>query len=81
MNKREGIPFNGFASVIEMLRYADAAFRDKLLNNVRRRDPQLARRLENELREILARDSQDSRDSRGALERGTRLAQTRNYGH
>ena len=75
-NKREGIPFNGFNSVLEMLRYADAAFRDKLLNNVRRRDPHLARRLETELREILARE-----DGRGALERSQRMAQTRNYGH
>ncbi|MGZ3650618.1 MAG: hypothetical protein ACXWR1_05960 [Bdellovibrionota bacterium] len=75
-NKREGIPFNGFQSVIEMLRHADVAFRDKLLTNVRRRDPQLARRLESELREWIARD-----DNRGALERGQRLAQTRNYGN
>ena len=75
-NKREGIPFNGFQSVIDMLRHADVAFREKLLGNVRRRDPQLARRLESELREILARD-----DGRGALERGQRLAQTRSYGN
>jgi hypothetical protein len=78
-NKREGIPFNGFQSVLEMLQHADVAFREKLLGNVRRRDPHLARRLESELREILARDSRE--DSRGALERGTRMAQTRNYGH
>jgi hypothetical protein len=75
-NKREGIPFNGFQSVIDMLRHADVAFREKLLGNVRRRDPQLARRLESELREVLARD-----DGRSALERGQRLAQTRSYGH
>jgi hypothetical protein len=76
MNKREGIPFNGFQSVLEMLQHADVAFREKLLNNVRRRDPHLARRLESELRAILSAD-----DNRGALERGQRLAQTRNYGH
>lgn len=75
-NKREGIPFNGFQSVLEMLRHADTAFREKLLTNVRRRDPHLAHRLESELREILARD-----DNRGALERGQRMAQTRNYGN
>jgi hypothetical protein len=75
-NKRDGIPFNGFASVIEMLRHADTGFREKLLGNVRRRDPQLARRLEMELREIMARE-----DNRGALERSQRMAQTRNYGN
>lgn len=75
-SKRNGIPFNGFQSVIDMLRHADAAFRERLLGNVRRRDPHLARRLESELREILARD-----DGRGALERGQRMAQTRSYGN
>jgi hypothetical protein len=75
-HKREGIPFNGFQSVIEMLRHADAAFRERLLGNVRRRDPVLARRLEQELREGFARD-----ESLSALERGQRLANTRNYGH
>lgn len=75
-SKKDGIPFNGFQSVLEMLRHADAAFRDKLLTNVRRRDPQLARRLETELREIFARE----KDSRGTLERSTRGAQARNYG-
>jgi hypothetical protein len=76
-SKKDGIPFNGFHSVLEMLRHADSAFRDKLLNNVRRRDPQLARRLESELREWFARDQ----DSSAALARGTRVAQTRNYGN
>ncbi len=74
--KNDGIPFNGFHSVLEMLRHADANFRDRLLGNVRRKDPQLARRLETELSEWIARDQ----DSRGALARGTRAAQTRNYG-
>lgn len=87
MSKREGIPFNGFQSVIEMLRHADAAFREKLLNNVRRRDPVLARRLEAEVGAWLARDAQerDNRrerdDSRGTLERSQRAAHTRNYGN
>ena len=80
MNKREGIPFNGFQSVIEMLRHADVAFRERLLNNVRRKDPMLARRLETELGAWLAHD-QHQDDSRGTLERSTRAAQTRNYGH
>ena len=75
----KGIPFNGFQSVIEMLRHADVNFREKLLGNVRRRDPSLARRLEAELREQLSRSAAE--DGRGALERGTRMAQTRNYGN
>ena len=75
----KGIPFNGFQSVIEMLRHADVNFREKLLSNVRRRDPHLARRLEAELRDQLSRAS--SNDARDALERSQRLAQTRTYGH
>ncbi len=83
MSKKDGIPFNGFQSVIEMLRHADAAFRDKLLSNVRRRDPVLAHRLESEVRAWLARDAEnDARDnSRSALDRSQRAAHTRNYGH
>jgi hypothetical protein len=75
----KGIPFNGFQSVIDMLRHADVNFRDKLLSNIRRRDPNLARRLETELRAQLARDN--GSDSRGALERSQRMAHTRNYGN
>lgn len=82
-NKREGIPFNGFQSVIEMLRHADAAFRERLLNNVRRKDPVLARRLEAEVSAWIQRDARDQQqdNSRSQLERSTRNAQTRNYGH
>ncbi len=76
-NKKDGIPFDGFGSVLEMLRHADAPFREKLLQNVRRRDPHLARRLESELQEWFSRNG----DSRGALERSTRSAQARNYGN
>ncbi len=79
MNKREGIPFNGFQSVIEMLQHADAAFRERLLNNVRRKDPVLARRLEAELGARFAHES--AQDSRAALDRSQRAAHTRNYGH
>jgi hypothetical protein len=79
MSKQDGIPFNGFHSVVEMLRHADANFRHRLLENVRRRDPSLARRLEAELGDWLARDA--SQDSRATLDRSQRAAHTRNYGH
>ncbi|MGE3262696.1 MAG: hypothetical protein AB7K68_13020 [Bacteriovoracia bacterium] len=84
MSKNEGIPFDGFGSVLEMLNRSDAAFREKILANVRKRDPHLAHRLEAELRP--ARQATPSRrpsreeESRAALERGQRAAFTRNYG-
>ena len=76
MNRREGIPFNGFQSVLEMLHHADSAFRERLLGNLRRRDPHLARRLEMELRARFAAEG-----GRDALERGQRIAHVRGYGH
>jgi hypothetical protein len=79
MSKQDGIPFNGFQSVVEMLRHADANFRQRLLDNVRRRDPVLARRLEAEVGAWLSRDS--AQDSRAALDRSQRAAHTRNYGN
>ena len=80
--KKEGIPFDGFGSVIEMLRRADGPFREKILNNINRRDPALAQRLERNLRAVLARDEQQARgDSREVLARSQRSAQTRNYGN
>ena len=79
--KKEGIPFDGFGSVIEMLRRADGPFRDKILQNIRRRDPDLAYRLESNLRSVLARDARDqAEDSRDILQRSQRAANTRNYG-
>lgn len=74
MSKREGIPYDGFGSVVEMLRRADATFRDRILTNLRRRDPELVRRLEAHLR-ISFTD-----DSRATLERTQRQVQTRGYG-
>lgn len=79
MSKDKGIPFNGFQSVIEMLRHADSAFRENLLNNVRRRDPVLARRLEAAVGAWIARDA--ANDTRAMLDRSQRAAQTRNYGN
>ncbi len=79
MKKNDGIPFNGFQSVIEMLRHADSAFRERLLNNVRRRDPVLAHRLEAEVSAWISRDN--ANDSRSQLDRSQRAAHTRNYGN
>jgi hypothetical protein len=82
MKKNEGIPFDGFASVIEMLRRSDSAFREKILNNMRRRDPDLARRLEANLRPAARQHDYDDyeEESRALLERSQRAAHTRNYG-
>lgn len=79
MSKDKGIPFNGFHSVIEMLRHADSAFRERLLSNIRRRDPVLAHRLSAEVGAWLARDA--ANDSREVLNRSQRAAHTRNYGN
>ena len=43
------IPVDGRGQVLEMLRVADAAFREKLLRQIERRDPQLARELRRDL--------------------------------
>ncbi|RZA09447.1 MAG: hypothetical protein EOP11_01695 [Proteobacteria bacterium] len=84
MKKDKGIPFDGFGSVLEMLHGADANFREKILNNLRRRDPDLVRRLESGLRHTAAsyesRDSSRQDNSRALLERSQRNAFTRNYG-
>lgn len=77
--KNEGIPFDGFGSVLEMLRTADGAFREKILGNLRRRDPELARRLEAHLKPRTQARASD--DSRAVLERSQRSAHTRNYGN
>ena len=77
--KKDGIPFDGFGSVLEMLQKSDAAFREKILSNLRHRDPQLAKRLEARLRADFQRQSQRE-DSQAALERGRRAAATRHYG-
>jgi hypothetical protein len=73
--KKEGIPFDGFGSVVEMLRRSDSAFREKIMGGLWRRDPSLAQRLERYLG-----SSAREEDSRAALERGQRAAYTRNYG-
>jgi hypothetical protein len=81
MMKREGIPFDGFGSVLEMLHRADTNFREKILNNLRRRDPELARRLESGLRHTAAAFHESNLDNtRATLERSQRAAFTRSYG-
>lgn len=77
--KKDGIPFDGFGSVLEMLRKSDGAFREKILGNLRRRDPELARRLEAHLKPR-AQTQTRNEDSRSVLERSQRSAHTRNYG-
>lgn len=74
MLKKDGIPFDGFGSVLEMLQKSDHAFREKILMNLRRRDPHLAARLERGL----SRHREE--DSWAALERGQRAAIGRTYG-
>lgn len=74
--KKQGIPYDGFGHTLEMLRRADAAFREKILGNLRRMDPSLAQRLEAGLRGSARRDE----DSRVQLERSQHSAATRNYG-
>ena len=79
--KKEGIPFDGFGSVVEMLQRSDAAFREKILTNLSRRDPHLARRLAAYFQQGRRETAAPSReDSRTVLERSTRSAQTRQYG-
>jgi hypothetical protein len=82
--KKEGIPFDGFGSVVEMLRRSDGAFREKILSGIRRRDPHLARRLEAHLQPAQTQaqsQAQSREDNRALLERSQRSAHTRNYGH
>lgn len=40
--QEEGIQVNGMQQVIEMLRYADPAFRESLIKRISVRDPNLA---------------------------------------
>ncbi|NUM89520.1 MAG: hypothetical protein HUU37_09975 [Bdellovibrionales bacterium] len=78
MSKENGIPYDGFGNVIEMLRLADAPFRDKILRGIAARDPALAKRLVNALKLEMQRQTED--DSRATLERSQRAHATKNYG-
>jgi hypothetical protein len=82
MKEKDGIPFDGFGAVLEMLQRSDAAFRDKILMNISRRDPQLAQRLIANLRaDRRTAPRAREEDSRQQLERSQRAAFTRNYGN
>ncbi len=85
MAKHDGIPFDGFGTVIEMLHKADSAFCEKIIRNIAAKDPVLAQRLRNALQQesMQARSNNSSsalENSQKALERGQRVAITRNYG-
>jgi len=71
-----GIPFDGFKSVVEMLDRADASFRAKILTNIRRRDPSLAKRLESRI----GTTPQGGEDTATQLLRSQQRAHTRAYG-
>jgi len=43
--QEEGIKIDGLQQVIELLKYADPAFRESLLKRLTNRDPQLAKSL------------------------------------
>lgn len=72
------IPFDGFGNVIEMLKQADKAFREKILRNIASKDPGLAERLLIATNEAI--ENQQYADSRAALRRSQRTQNVRNYG-
>jgi len=41
----EGVKINGLQQVVDLLKYADPAFRESLLKRLMQRDPQLAQSL------------------------------------
>jgi hypothetical protein len=50
--EEERIRVNGFAQVLEMLKIADADFRESLLRRLGSKDPELARQLRQDLRNL-----------------------------
>ncbi len=46
----EGVKINGLEQVIELLKYADPAFRESLLKRLMNRDPKLAQNLRRVIR-------------------------------
>jgi hypothetical protein len=77
----QGIPFDGFKQVVEMLQHADAAFREKILRNIAAKDPQLAARLLAATRGPRANGQSDRLATSSAqLERSQRALNTKNYG-
>ncbi len=47
--KEKMIPVDGRGQILDMLRVADPAFREQILRQIERRDPQLARELRRDL--------------------------------
>ena len=76
--KETKIAFDGFGNVIEMLRHADKAFREKILRGIAARDPDLAERLLHATNQAI--DNQQYSDSRAALKRSQRSQNVRSYG-
>lgn len=66
--KKEGIPFDGFGQVVEMLQYADVAFREKILRGIAQRDPRLAQRLLAATRASQAASADEAANSSARLE-------------
>jgi len=81
MEKHDGIPFDGFGTVIEMLHNADAAFCEKIIRNIALKDRHLAERLQNALRAADQKVMDDSNyeESLRALQRGQRAAVAKTY--
>ena len=75
---KNGIPYDGFGQVLEMLRQADAGFREKTIRNLKRLDPALARRLEIALQ---GRGGAARSDNREVLQRSQRAVISKNYGN
>lgn len=75
MKKENGIPYDGFGNVLEMLRVSDQAFREKILRGIAQRDRGLAERLLTALR-----NGTNFEDSMDRLERSQRAHHTKNYG-
>ena len=48
--KEEGLRINGHQQVLELLRFADPAFRESLLRRLTQKDPKLAQSLRKHLR-------------------------------
>lgn len=92
----DDIPYNGFKNVIEMLHHADSNFRDRIIRNIAKKDPNLAKRLVEATRQSLSRNDRNTDkftvpggnyddlssllESQDVLEKTQRSVRTRTYG-